>query len=253
MTGAVVAAGNVGARASAPAKLADGAYAQIKKDIFDFQLLPGDRFSEADVAERLGISRTPVREALFRLQREGYLDVAARSGWVVLPLDFELFDHLYDLRMVLETTAAGRLCKRVDRVAGQQTSAEDMALDGLQRIWLVPPEDRVTDGQRVAELDEGFYMALVAAAGNPEIARVHREVTERIRIIRRLDFTQAVRIEITYDEHGKILRAILMRDPDEAARLLHAHIEASKAEVRKITLHCLQTATRTPARLRAPE
>jgi DNA-binding GntR family transcriptional regulator len=249
MTGAVVATGNIAVRASAPAKLADGAYAQIKKDIFDFQLLPGDRFSEAEVAERLGISRTPVREALFRLQREGYLDVAARSGWVVLPLDFEQFDHLYDLRMVLETTAVGRLCKRVDR---DETSLEDDALDGLQRIWLVAPEDRVTDGQRVAELDEGFYMALVAAAGNPEIARVHREVTERIRIIRRLDFTQAVRIEITYDEHGKILRAILMRDPDEAARLLHAHIEAGKAEVRKITLHCLQTATRTPPRLRVP-
>jgi DNA-binding GntR family transcriptional regulator len=249
MTGAVVATGNIAVRASAPAKLADGAYAQIKKDIFDFQLLPGDRFSEAELAERLGISRTPVREALFRLQREGYLDVAARSGWVVLPLDFELFDHLYDLRMVLETTAVGRLCSRVDR---PETSIEDDALDGLQRIWLVAPEDRVTDGQRVAELDEGFYMALVAAAGNPEIARVHREVTERIRIIRRLDFTQAIRIEITYDEHGKILRAILMRDPDEASRLLHAHIEASKAEVRKITLHCLQTATRTPSRLRVP-
>ena len=72
----------IGTRACAPAKLADGAYAQLKQDIFDFQLVPGDRFSEAEVAERLGISRTPVREALFRLQREGYLDVTARSGWV---------------------------------------------------------------------------------------------------------------------------------------------------------------------------
>jgi DNA-binding GntR family transcriptional regulator len=129
---------------------------------------------------------------------------------------------------------------------------EDDALDALRTIWLVPPEDRITDGQRVAELDEDFYMALVAAAGNPEIARVHREVTERIRIIRRLDFTQPVRVGITYDEHGKILRAILKRSADEAARLLHAHIEAGKAEVRKITLHGLQTATRSPSRIRVP-
>ena len=245
-TGAVVATGHAGPRASAPAKLADGAYAQIKKDIFDFQLVPGDRFSEAEVAERLGISRTPVREALFRLQGEGYLDVTARSGWVVLPFDFELFDHLYDLRMVLETNAVRRLCDRIEDDAGR-----DDALDRLRRIWLVPPEDRLTDGQRVAELDEGFYLALVAAAGNPEIARVHREVTERIHVVRRLDFTQAVRVGVTYDEHGRILRAIMKRSADEASRLLHAHIEAGKAEVRKITLHCLQTATRAPARVPA--
>ena len=248
MTGAVVATVRTGRRASAPAKLADGVYAQIKTDIFEFRLLPGDRFSEADVAERLGISRTPVREALFRLQREGYLDVTARSGWVVLPLDFELFDHLYDLRMVLETTAVRRLCGRSRTEAAGHDPIEDAALDRLRAIWLVAPGDRVTDGQRVAELDEGFYAALVAAAGNPEIARVHREVTERIRIIRRLDFTQALRIEITYDGHGDILRAILARSGDEAARLLHAHIEASKVEVRKLTLHGLQAATRTPAR-----
>ncbi len=252
MTGAIVASGHVGARITAPAKLADRAYAQIKQDIFDFRLVPGDRFSEAEVAERLGISRTPVREALFRLQREGYLDVTARSGWVVLPLDFELFDHLYDLRMVLETAAVERLCDRIGVDEDPQVAFDDDGLEMLQQVWLVAPQDRVTDGQRVAELDEAFYRTLVAAAGNPEIARVHREVTERIRLIRRLDFTQAVRIAITYDEHGKILRAILKRSADEAGRLLRAHIEASKAEVRKITLHGLQMATRAPSGLRVP-
>ncbi len=225
MTGAVFVTDQVGARAAAPAK----------------------------VAERLGISRTPVREALFRLQREGYLDVTARSGWVVRPLDFELFEHLYDLRMVLETTAVRRLCDRVGRGADHPGSVEDDTLEALRQIWLVAPEDRLTDGQRVAELDEGFHMALVAAAGNPELARVHREVTERIRIIRRLEFTQAVRVEMTYDEHGKILRAILQRSPDEAVPLLDAHIEASKAEVRKITLHGLHTATRLPSRVRVTD
>jgi DNA-binding GntR family transcriptional regulator len=240
MTGAVVATarapGRAAARGSAPARLADGAYAQLKQDIFDFKLVPGDRFSEAEVAERLGISRTPVREALFRLQSEGYLDVTARSGWVVRPLDFELFEHLYDLRMVLETTAVRRLCERA-------TTPGD-ALEALTAIWLVAPEERLADGQRVAELDERFHMALVDASGNPELARVHREVTERIRIIRRLDFTQRERIEITYDEHAGILRAILAHRVDDALRMLCTHIDASKAEVRKITLHCLQQATR---------
>jgi DNA-binding GntR family transcriptional regulator len=82
-----------------------------------------------------------------------------------------------------------------------------------------------------------FHCTLVEAAGNPEMARVHRDVTERIRIIRRLDFTRQARIDATYEEHGKILNAIRARRGDQAAMLLRAHIETSQAEVRKITLH----------------
>lgn len=223
----------------APAKLADGAYAELKLDIFEFRLVPGDRFSETEVAERLGISRTPVREALFRLQREGYLDVTARSGWVVRPLDFELFEHLYDLRIVLESTAVRRLCERAPE--GIHTPEQE-ALDALSTTWIVDESERLDDGRTVAGLDEAFHTELVTAAGNPELARVHREVTERIRIIRRLDFTQPARVAITYEEHGAILRAILERRADDAEGMLRAHIGASKAEVRKITLHCLHTA-----------
>jgi len=222
------------------AKLADAAYALLKQDIFDFRLVPGDRFSESEVADRLGVSRTPVREALFRLQREGYLDVAARSGWVVRPFDFVQFEHFYDLRMVLETTAVRRLCERVE----SRTRSDIEALEALRAIWLVPVSKRLADGRRVSELDEAFHIALVDAAGNPELARVHRDVTDRIRIIRRLDFTQSPRVEATYDEHGQILRSIAKRRADEASFLLRSHIETSKAEVRKITLHCLHEAAR---------
>ena len=61
--------------------MADKVYEQVKRDIFDFRLLPGDRFSESDVAQRTGVSRTPVREALHKLAKEGYIQVASRSGW----------------------------------------------------------------------------------------------------------------------------------------------------------------------------
>ena len=62
------------------ASLADSVYLGIKQNIFDFQLLPGDRFTENEIATRLKVSRTPVREALYRLEREGYLQVQFRSG-----------------------------------------------------------------------------------------------------------------------------------------------------------------------------
>ena len=220
--------------------LGDIAYAQIKRDIFEFRLIPGDRFSETAIGERLGMSRTPVRDALSRLQREGYLEVHLRSGWSVKPFDFEQFEHLYDLRMVLETTSVKRLCESDPTSADSPLSTGSLA--ALKAFWLVPKKQRSEDGPLVADMDERFHIELVEAAGNPELARVHREVTERIRIIRRLDFTSPQRVETTYDEHAQILRAVLDRRADEAARLLRMHIEISKAEVRKITLHRLYTA-----------
>jgi len=209
---------------------ADEVYAQLKRDVAQFKLVPGDRFSENEISLRLGVSRTPVRQALIRLQQEGLVEVLFRSGWRVRPFDFERFEQLYDLRMVLETAAAHRLC---DGSVGVNRAL----LDELAAVWLVPAAQRSSDMARVAQWDEAFHCALVAAAGNAEMARVHRDVTERIRIIRRLDFTQPARIASTYDEHAKILQAIQHQRGDAAALLLRAHIQTSQAEVRKITLH----------------
>lgn len=212
--------------------LAQKVYQQIRTDIFEFRLLPGSRFSENEVAGRSRVSRTPVREALFRLEREGYLEVHAKSGWSVRALDFAALDHLYDVRVILECEAVRKLCAANPRAA----------LAGLEKIWLVGPRQRLTDGARVARLDEEFHGRLVAAAGNPELARIHQSITERIRIVRRLDFTHPERIVYTYLEHGQILRAILGHRSARAVQLLRAHIEASKAEVRKISLHRLHLA-----------
>src|SRR3989344_4630650 len=112
-----------------PDNLAERIYLQLKDDIFEFRLLPGDRFSEGEIAERVAASRTPVRQALYRLQREGYLQVYFRSGWQVMPFDFAHFEELYDVRIVLELEAVRRLCER------PQDEHSD-ALVQLQRTWM---------------------------------------------------------------------------------------------------------------------
>lgn len=213
-------------------RLADTIYEKLKADIFEFRLLPGGRFSENEIAARTRVSRTPVREALMRLAREGFVEVHMKSGWSVRPLDFERFEHLYDLRVILELAAVRKLC------------AADFgdALAGLKKLWLVPPKQRLSDWKEVAVIDEAFHGTLVAAAGNPELARIHADVSERIRIVRRLDFTQADRISYTYDEHAAILRAVLARKLQQATLLLRSHIEQSKLEVRKISIHRLHAA-----------
>jgi DNA-binding GntR family transcriptional regulator len=220
--------------------LAERAYAGLKALIHDFQLLPGDRLSESEMGQRLGVSRTPVREALFRLRNEGFLEVESKSGWFIKPIDFDKLDQLYDLRVVLELASVARLCAR---------SGEPPELESLKAAWLVPPDERLSSMREVGALDEQFHATLVRAAGNAEIARVHWDVTERIRIVRRLDFTRDDRVEATYIEHAKILRTILQRKPEQAQLLLRSHVEQSKVEVRKITLGTLHEArSRSAAR-----
>ena len=218
--------------------LATSVYERIKADIFDFCLLPGDRFTETEVASRVGVSRTPVREALYRLEREGYIDVSARNGWNVKPFDFTLFENLYDVRVVLEVAALKKLCE----MEGEPD------LQALAQTWLAPVGERIRDPLRVSEMDEAFHQELLIAAANPEMARIHRDISERIRIIRRLDFTKPERIDTTYDEHAAILLNVLRRRLDPARLLLRSHIAASKAVVRQITLHRLHSArTALPA------
>ncbi|KAG8152288.1 GntR family transcriptional regulator [Burkholderia catarinensis] len=212
--------------------LAAQIYTQLKADIFDFRLLPGDKFSEGDIASRMQVSRTPVRQALFWLQREGYVDVHFKSGWQVRAFDFKYFEDLYEIRVMMETNAIARI---VDGQLAQQ-------LDPLRAIWCVSARKREQDGTKVAALDEGFHAGIVAAVGNLELARMHADVTERIRIIRRLDFTKAPRISATYQEHSAILDAIASRDSSAAQGLIRSHIAESQAEVKRITLYMMQTA-----------
>jgi DNA-binding GntR family transcriptional regulator len=215
-----------------PENLTNRIYAQLKEDIFNFRLLPGDYFSENEIAERVAASRTPVREALTRLLRDGFVEVRSRSGWQVKPFDFDHFEQLYDLRIILEEAAVKRLC--------EMEKPPDFL--ELKSQWLIRPEERVAEGPQVAKLDERFHEQIVEAVGNREIARIHHDITERLRIIRRLDFTKPKRVEATYEEHAKILKAILRRRYAEATDLLTAHIKTSKGEVRKITLHMLHEA-----------
>ncbi|MCD5996183.1 GntR family transcriptional regulator [Pseudomonas sp. CDFA 602] len=215
--------------------LAEDVYRRLKQEIFDFYLLPYDRFTETQLADRYQVSRTPIRDALYRLQREGYLDVEFRRGWSVKPLDFERIDQLYDLRIVLECAAIERIC------ASAQVHPE---LSALREHWLVEPGLRHSDMQVVADLDEQFHTQLVAASGNQQMTRVHHEVTERIRIVRRLDFFKSARIEHTYLEHAAILNALQARKRDEALLLLRSHVEISKLEVRKLTISMLSDARR---------
>ncbi|WP_396588159.1 GntR family transcriptional regulator [Bermanella sp. R86510] len=228
-----------------PQNLAERIYQRLKQDIFDFQLLPAERFSETEIASRMQSSRTPVREALYRLERDGYVQVHFRNGWQVRPFDFRYFEDLYDVRTLLECEAVGRICDHSERAE---------LLRPLMAIWCCSKEQRLSDSSQVAALDEEFHFELVELAGNHEMAAIHRDVCERLRIIRRLDFTQAGRIEATYNEHSAILGLLADANAQQATQDLTHHIDISKRTVRDITLHRIQIAkSRYNMNIRQPE
>jgi DNA-binding GntR family transcriptional regulator len=141
-------------------------YAQLRDDIFELRLLPGDRLTEGAIAERFNVSRTPAREALQRLQGDGLMQGYVRGGWEVVPIDFKRFDDLYEMRELIETFAIRRLCQRDTPLSPEL----NRLLDQLDAIWQAPPGARLTDGREVAVLDEAFHLALVSAADNDELA-----------------------------------------------------------------------------------
>ncbi|EJN09611.1 GntR family transcriptional regulator [Herbaspirillum sp. YR522] len=216
-------------------KLTDTVYDSLRDDIYAFRMLPGDRFAENDIAERLQVSRTPVREALMRLQSEGLVRGYFRNGWEVVPIDLARFAWLYELRAMIELHAIGKLCSSRVPDASRLSLVRE-----LGRFWRVGPSRRLRDGLRVAARDEQFHWALVHAAGNPETDAVYGQVTQQLRIMRRLDFAYGDCIGDTYDEHVAILDAVRQSDAALAARLVARHIEDSHAAVERITIERLE-------------
>lgn len=210
--------------------LADRVYNELKEAIFNFQMAPGERFAEQELATRFGVSRTPLRFALHVLAKENFLiRVDGHARWQVKPIDLNYFDDLYDFRTEIEIVAIKRLC-RMDPMPD---------LTQLTDFWCCPISERESDGRAIAQQDEHLHSALVALAGNSEMLRTHRNLTELIRIIRRLDFVEPVRIKAAFEEHIKILNAVTSRRAQLAEMLLRAHISASRTEIRQITLHKL--------------
>lgn len=212
--------------------LSELVFQKIKNDIFDFKLIPSQRFTETEIAALYAVSRTPIRQALYRLKQEGYVDVHFRSGWQVRPLDFKSYEELYDLRILLERYAIKQLCQ----IPRAMLKAR---LASLIATWCIDSAHYNYDLKQISVADEEFHCDLVLAAGNLEIAKIHRDLSEKIRIIRRLDFSKANRVELSYAEHQQILSCLLAQDLNSTLNSLMSHILQSRNEVKKITLEML--------------
>ena len=190
-------------------------YSEVTALAVDFQLRPSERINEVQLAKSLGVSRTPLREALNRLVSDGYLTFVPQQGFFRRALDpKEIFD-LYELRGSIEVAGVEMAIKRAkdDELAAISAFLDTSSAD--------VPGRTIAD---LVQLDETFHNRMMALTENNEMSRLLDNVSGRIRYVRWIDMENGRR-SITQGEHRAILTAVMKRDSTLARRLMGLHID----------------------------
>lgn len=204
--------------------LRDETYTTLRRAILSGVFAPGDRLVQHDVANRLGLSRSPVREAFQRLEQEGLVR-STRQGLIVRGLDPVEIEELYRIRANLEAYAA--------RLAARNFRPEDLpvfqaALDkGAAAL-------EAHDDKGVADAGFQFHEAVAKITGNRRLVLLLASITEEIDRYRRVNLTVTPRGAMALAEHQTLLHALAARNEDEAARLMAEHVERALTKAKLV-------------------
>ncbi|WP_270732138.1 GntR family transcriptional regulator [Shimia sp. Alg240-R146] len=191
-------------------------YSALLSEIRDGKLLPGDRLRETELADRLGISRTPVREAIRQLEADGLVSHVPRQGASVRSLSYAEVMELYEMRAVLEG-AAVRFAVR---------SASDVEIAELRAL----NEELLEAGQgtRAFHLNRHFHAQLLNAAKNRFLTKSVQAMQRAMMILGPTTLADSSRFESAVKEHTAVLDALQARDADAAEAAMRHHIETSQ-------------------------
>lgn len=211
-------------------------YEALRDELLTAATSPFHRFTEENVAERFGVSRTPVRDALARLEADGLL--AKRDGALYrYTPSLEAFTELYELRIVLETAG-------IERALADPTVRHDAAaLVREQELWEHRAAASLTPDPGFVSADEQFHVTLLAAAGNRELAAALERVNRRIRPIRMHDYLTQDRVDATISEHLAIIGCVLSGRLGEARDALRRHVGESQSIVEARAARAMQLST----------
>jgi GntR family transcriptional regulator, rspAB operon transcriptional repressor len=198
-------------------------YNQIKQLILCNEIMPGQKLHHQELSERLGVSRTPVREALTRLVQEGYVSFLPNRGFTCKEIRIQEAEELYDLREALEAFA-------VEKAIAKLTEA---SLDQLRKKMSSYGHDvqkRFTRERLV--YDQDVHMQIIRLAGNETLTNTLTHVFERIVLKRRTDgLYDPARGLTAHEEHMRLLDAMQQRNVSAAVAIIREHIQAGKKNV----------------------
>ncbi|MDA7428054.1 GntR family transcriptional regulator [Primorskyibacter aestuariivivens] len=194
----------------------NAAYARLMSDLRAGRLHPGDRLRETELAERLGMSRTPVREAIRQMEADGIVTHVPRQGASIRRLDYAEVMELYEMRAVLEGTAARLAARAASDIEIVELLDMNQQLGALGNV----PE--------AFQLNRRFHSALLEAARNRFLTRSIQALQKSLLILGPSTLTQSDRAEKAVREHARVLDAIKARDGACAETAMRAHIEAAQ-------------------------
>jgi DNA-binding GntR family transcriptional regulator len=205
---------------AARSSLADRAYHEIKALLQNGVFAPGSFLSERQLAKQLGMSKTPVKSALVRLEMEGFLSVAPQQGIVVREMPIHEILDLFDIRIALESFV-------VRRIAGRLLPEQAVRLKENLRGQSVAV--RKGDQESSIRLDTEFHTLLCEFSGNREITEVMLRLRDKLhRIIFRIQRLTPQRLAAGVREHAQIAQAVFQGKGDLAARRVVDHLEVGK-------------------------
>ena len=196
-------------------------YAELRRALMlgEYPLI--ERLGEVKLAEQFGASRTPIREALMRLESEGLVHRRPEGGFYPSSPNLADIRDLYELRRIIEVGT-------ITRVAETNARHDSEATLALRDEWATMLTAMPDPEPDFVLLDEDFHVGLAAASGNEAVARHLQLVNERIRVVRMQEFLDTERIEKTIRQHLSIVNAVLADDTVGAIKLLTSHLDEAR-------------------------
>lgn len=205
---------------------ADQAYEFIRSAIMSGDMIAGDRIKEEVVAETIGVSRTPIRQAMQKLAGQGFIQVSHYQGARVTDWSATDLREITELRAVLEGFGAGTAAKKI--------TADDLAELNALASDMEAAAGRATqaDLEHITALNSRFHMKIIEASGNTRLGEVIGNLAHPLLMQRRFTAFSKPRLRRSMDHHREIIDALAAGDSDWATAIMRSHILASATDGR---------------------
>nr|WP_297456595.1 GntR family transcriptional regulator [uncultured Halomonas sp.] len=207
---------NAASRRIKPPSLAEAAFDELRRKIVRGQLAPGERLIEPELCEALGLSRTPLREALTRLASEGLVVLRRNRNAMVTLFDARELEHLFEVEAGIESFAIALAAERMTNTELKRVEALQERMEKLQGSG---------DLDAYFELNQRVHAMIVAGAKNPVLEETHRRLIGRLERARYAALGKSGRWRESAHEHREILEALKAHDGQRARELILAHVQ----------------------------
>jgi GntR family transcriptional regulator, rspAB operon transcriptional repressor len=199
------------------------AYKAIKDKVIKCELLPGEDISETDIAREIGISRTPVREALMRLEHEKFITIYPRKGIVVSNISIDIINDIFQIRQIVEPQIL-------------YEAAKNLPISWLKemREKFYAAQDGEADFIVLVDLDKEFHKYIINASGNAYLQQLMENIYDQNQRIRVMSSRDKARLHISNSEHISLIDSILDKKPENAVKKLREHLDNARASALKL-------------------